>query len=94
MPDGIECQGAGMTKSISFDDSSHNNVNANNHTPKLQFLPMIEIKEIACYLSLLEGGDVQDKLECKFLSLSIRSTSLILLVNRFHGDKPSVCLLV
>ena len=29
-------------------------------------LPMIEIKEIACYLSLLEGGDVKDKLECKF----------------------------
>jgi hypothetical protein len=26
---------------------------------------MVSIREIACYLSLLEGGEVEDKLECK-----------------------------
>ena len=39
-----------------------NNVVPNN----LKLYPMIEIKEVACYLSLLEGGDVQDKLEFVF----------------------------
>ena len=28
---------------------------------------MVSIREIACYLSLLEGGEVDDKLECTYI---------------------------
>ena len=31
----------------------------------LETVAMVSIREIACYLSLLEGGEVEDKLECK-----------------------------
>lgn len=58
-------------KSYSFDETLTLNRNQRNQmtsVSNLKEVPMIEIKEIACYLSLLEGGDVKDKLECKFLS--------------------------
>ena len=58
-------------KSYSFDETltlNRNQLNQMTSVSNLKEVPMIEIKEIACYLSLLEGGDVKDKLECKLLS--------------------------
>ena len=37
----------------------------------LDTVAMVSIREIACYLSLLEGGEVEDKLECKLTILGI-----------------------
>ena len=34
----------------------------------LRYVPMVSIKEVACYLSLLEGSRIQDKLECEYYS--------------------------
>ena len=44
---------------------SSEQVNLLNVGPQAKTVPMVSIREIACYLSMLEGGKVEDKLECK-----------------------------
>ena len=44
---------------------SSEQVNLLNVNPHANTVPMVSIREIACYLSMLEGGKVEDKLECK-----------------------------
>ena len=39
-------------------------------------VPMVSIREIACYLSMLEGGKVEDKLECK-LCMEVKSITIL-----------------
>lgn len=41
------------------------NLSIFNTKTALETIAMVSIREIACYLSLLEGGEVDDKLECK-----------------------------
>lgn len=55
----------------------------------MRYYPMIEIKEVACYLSLLEGGDVQDKLECEYLSVESEQWFLVINVSHSHFDPIS-----
>lgn len=44
---------------------SSEQVNLLNVNQQAKTVPMVSIREIACYLSMLEGGKVEDKLECK-----------------------------
>ena len=44
---------------------SSEQVNLLNVSPQATTVAMVSIREIACYLSMLEGGKVEDKLECK-----------------------------
>ncbi|KAM7434252.1 hypothetical protein ABFA07_015603 [Porites harrisoni] len=45
---------------------SSEQVNLLNVNPHANTVPMVSIREIACYLSMLEGGKVEDKLEFVF----------------------------
>lgn len=45
---------------------SSEQVNLLNVNPQAKTVPMVSIREIACYLSMLEGGKVEDKLEFVF----------------------------
>ena len=45
--------------------ASNEQVNLVSVHPPVNTVPMVSIREIACYLSMLEGGKVEDKLECK-----------------------------
>ena len=45
--------------------TSSEQVNLLNASQQVKTVPMVSIREIACYLSMLEGGKVEDKLECK-----------------------------
>ncbi|KAJ7386712.1 hypothetical protein OS493_006724 [Desmophyllum pertusum] len=45
---------------------SSEQVNLLNANPQAKTVPMVSIREIACYLSMLEGGKVEDKLEFVF----------------------------
>lgn len=50
---------------------SSEQVNLLSANQKVKTVPMVSIREIACYLSMLEGGKVEDKLECKHFGCSI-----------------------
>ena len=57
---------------------SSEQVNLLTVNPQAKIVPMVSIREIACYLSMLEGGKVEDKLECKdTLALTCPQSSLL-----------------
>lgn len=55
---------------------SSEQVNLLNVNQQAKTVPMVSIREIACYLSMLEGGKVEDKLECK-LRMELKSLRIL-----------------
>ena len=60
---------------------SSEQVNLLNVNAQAKTVPMVSIREIACYLSMLEGGKVEDKLECKDSETLISPLSSPLVLN-------------